>query len=293
MDATNHFVQQAQGAGLLAGRIPREFECYWPDKHREHDAYPAIDVARCTTFGPTTLKYVANRIMTIADNEGLDGETRDLPFIVIGPESGYHLDQVKEHLLSHLDTERFEVVDSRREGKEMEVQEGYALIVDGKKNLGWRIVLHIDPLPEVAEIIRQTYESDVEIESLLPDEYKRKHLSAIEAQEDIEVAEEEEKPKKVKILLTNYFGSKGLSALHAIVVGLNNYDFPSNPAAIQDSEVCKFLVALTRGKNSCALVTNRVWDRRIKRSVERPSIFLSWLPQSKLSSRNYRATDFT
>lgn len=294
VEATNHLVEQAKARGLLNGRVERDYECYWPDKYREHGTYPSIEVARCSVFDPTVVKYVERRILSISDAEEITGEERDLPFIIIGPESGYHLDQVKTHLINTLDATRFEVIDSRKEKSEIQMQEGYQILRRGhNNNLGWRIVLHNDPLPNLNEIIKSTYEGDVELESLLPNEYKTKHRAFFEAPAEEEAVVEVEAPKqKIRVLLTNYLGSKGLSALHSIVIGMNNFDFPSNPTAITDSEVCRFIVALTRAKNSCALVANKTFDRRIRRSVDRPSEFLSWLPQDKLNSKAYRASDF-
>ncbi len=293
VEATNHFVRQAQKVGRLSGRIPRDFECYWPDKYSEHDAYPSIDVARCSTFGPTALRYIQQRVVSISDKEMLTGEEGTLPFMIIGPESGFRLDELKAHLTDTLDPARFEIADSRHGGESLVIEEGYAILRKGhNKNLGWRIILHADPLPDAVEIVKATYESDVELESLLPDAYKAKHLAAL-AKTSAETEQEETLyVPKIRILLTNYLGSKGLSALHVIVIGLNNYEFPSNPGDVQDAEVCKFVVALTRAKSSCSLVANRAWDVRTKKSVDRPSAFISWLPQDKLKTKTYKATDF-
>jgi superfamily I DNA/RNA helicase len=98
----------------------------------------------------------------------------------------------------------------------------------------------------------------------------------------------EESAKRVRIKLTNFYGSKGLSALHTIVIGLNNYVFPKDPGHLSDDEACKFIVALTRARRSCSLVTNGQFDRSKKRLFYDPSEYLQLLPGELKDSKKYR-----
>jgi superfamily I DNA/RNA helicase len=65
------------------------------------------------------------------------------------------------------------------------------------------------------------------------------------------------KPERVfdhyrpRIKLTSFEGSKGLSAQHVFVVGMHDGELPRNPASVQDLEICKFIVALTRTRKQC------------------------------------------
>jgi hypothetical protein len=50
-------------------------------------------------------------------------------------------------------------------------------------------------------------------------------------------------------------GSKGLSASYVFIVGFNNGSFPRESGAITDDEVCKLLVALSRTRIECHVVS--------------------------------------
>ena len=57
------------------------------------------------------------------------------------------------------------------------------------------------------------------------------------------------------ILFTSLIGSKGLSAAYVFIVGFNNGFFPRDSKAITDDEVCKLLVALSRTRVECHVVS--------------------------------------
>lgn len=116
VEATNEFIKNVQKRGLLQERIDRAFECYWPDKHAEHNAYPKILVADCSTL-KTSCEFVAQRILEIAKNEELKGNEKDIQFIVIGPESGYHIKKVQECLSIRLNPKVFELEFSERKNR--------------------------------------------------------------------------------------------------------------------------------------------------------------------------------
>jgi superfamily I DNA/RNA helicase len=67
--------------------------------------------------------------------------------------------------------------------------------------------------------------------------------------------------------------AKGLSAEHVFIVGFNNEHFPRHPDAITDYEVCCLLVALSRTRRQCHLVSCRRW----KGPPVQVSTFLGWL----------------
>ena len=50
-------------------------------------------------------------------------------------------------------------------------------------------------------------------------------------------------------------GSKGLSGSYVFIVGFNNGFFPRDPNSITDDEVCKLLVALSRTRVECHVVS--------------------------------------
>jgi hypothetical protein len=82
-------------------------------------------------------------------------------------------------------------------------------------------------------------------------------------------------PAPPSILCTTLKGAKGLSAEHVFVVGLMNGHFPDRPAAPSDEEICEFVVALSRTRKQCHLVSTRIFAGP---PPLRPSVFLSWVP---------------
>lgn len=294
VDAANYFVKKAQKAGLLKDRIPRDYFCYWPDKYIENINYPKIFVAHCST-AKTMNEFVATRIQEIKQAESIDGTEKDIQFLIIGPESGYHINNLATYLKEKLDGNIYEI-QTAKEKEDLLVEEGYSIIQRGNNNLGWRIVMEIDPIDNQADIIGKSYESNAPLESLLPIEYVARHrilISGIVVNAEEEGLPEDEIPEenndqKVKIRMTNFYGSKGLTALHVFVIGLNNGTFPKNDGNIEDDEICKFIVALTRAKKSCTLVPNREFNHEIERSVDVPSIFINMLPQDKLLKQEYK-----
>jgi superfamily I DNA/RNA helicase len=300
VDAAVHFVKEVQRRGLLKGRLPREYQCYWPDKYDVSMEYSKIEVAQCSVFSPTSLKFIQHRIETLAANEGMTGKEGGIPFLIIGPESGYHLNQVRDYLAANLDSKMFEVHDGRREHKDLHIDEGYLLLSkDPHSNLGWRVVLFCDPLPQITDIIKESVNNRTALEDMLTEDYKAKHLASVAAMsKDADGIDEESNNKekfddpdsgtqKIKVLLTNFFGSKGLSAEHCLIIGLSDGIFPINPKKVNDTDICKFLVALTRAKRSCCLVTNSEFTRLLKRLVYRPSSFVSLLPADELETKKY------
>jgi len=161
-----------------------------------------------------------------------------------------------------------------------QIEEGYGLLrKDPRHNLGWRIVLFQSPLEreELARIIRETYTNNTNLAELLPADYLRYHLEQAEKipEEEKKAAQEQSKPK---VKFTTFLGAKGLSARHVFVIGMNDGEFPENPKALSDAEVCQFLVALTRAKFSCSLISNKLYSKDLHRLVNRPSVLLKMIP---------------
>jgi superfamily I DNA/RNA helicase len=131
---------------------------------------------------------------------------------------------------------------------------------------------------ELTRIIRETYEKNTELAELLPEEYTKYHLEQTETAADEEKLEVEE-TSKPKVKFTTFLGAKGLSARHVFVIGMNDGEFPENPKAFTDAEACQFIVALTRGKSSCSLISHKLYSNDLNRLVNRPSVFLKMIPE--------------
>jgi len=79
-----------------------------------------------------------------------------------------------------------------------------------------------------------------------------------------------------KVKVTSFEGAKGLSAQYVFLIGLHSGEMPRNAGDVQDIEICRFLVGITRTKKKCSmLVTNRFGDK-----FKRRSEFLSWIKKS-------------
>ena len=72
------------------------------------------------------------------------------------------------------------------------------------------------------------------------------------------------------ILFTSLVDSKGLSAEHVFVFGMNENHFPRHAGTTTEDEVCSFLVALSR--------TPEAMTRDLRRVLGADkSVFLSWI----------------
>lgn len=286
--ATNDFIRVAKSLGLLEGRIPRSYYPYWPDKFSDHELYPNILVAYCST--PKTGNIlVGEKIQELVRKEGIDGTESDIQFLVIGPSSMFDIRNLAAYLSSTLDPQVYSIeVPTKDHDVDSLLRYGRELILDDENsNLGWRIILHYSPLSSLPVIIRETYERKIPLVSLLPGEYVTFQIN--EARKELGNQNKESTQsdqKKIRVKLTSIYGSKGLSALHTFVIGMNNGSIPES-LPVTDDDVCKFIVALTRAKRSCTLVSNKWFDKRDKSLHHDPSVFFSMLPEKYLLAEDY------
>jgi superfamily I DNA/RNA helicase len=111
---------------------------------------------------------------------------------------------------------------------------------------------------------------------VVPEAFKNQILAEVKNYIEPEAAEVQGQvfdKARPRIKLTSFEGSKGLSAQHVFIVGLHNGELPRNPAQIEDLEICKFIVALTRTRKQCHVM----WTTRFSGQPKQPSIFLNWL----------------
>lgn len=130
-----------------------------------------------------------------------------------------------------------------------------------------------------SSVIRRSVASGENLYELLPVDFKQKILAAAEKLElaTLDEAKPEPLPENhdvPTIKLVSFEGSKGLSAQHVFVVGVHEGELPHDAQQIRDLEVCKFLVALTRTRKQCHVMTTA----RFSDAPRRPSIFVAWLP---------------
>ena len=152
---------------------------------------------------------------------------------------------------------------------------------DAGSTLGWRIMLEVDKPTFFTKAVARML-STKPLVTIIPKAYRVSVLAEVQKFEEPAAKTKGPQPEfgKPTIKLTSFQSAKGLSAQYVFVVGLHDGDLPRNPAKIDDIEICKFLVALTRTRKQCFLLLTR----RFAGVPKNPSLFLSWIDHSRKKS---------
>ena len=127
-----------------------------------------------------------------------------------------------------------------------------------------------------AERVCSASEQGLSLTEVIPEEERLdvlREAEAVAAEQEHELEAVAVPNDGMNIKLTSYEGSKGLSAQHVFLIGLHAGELPRNAEQIQDIEICKFVVGLTRTKKKCTLMLTK----RFGGDVRRPSPFLEWI----------------
>jgi superfamily I DNA/RNA helicase len=314
VEATHAVVEAAQSRGYLRERLPKPFECYLEAKQLDNARYPRIVVAQCTVNRVIT-SYLAAEIGRIPPEDIAESWKDDYPTVlVVGPRQ--YLREAEKQLLPTYPQLSYKP----SLNPEYSMAEAYQLLLDDKdSNLGWRILTEVClPWADRKRIVGAT-EDGTAMVGLLEPSFVLKHLGVVEvlrklkngdlidpmaeaglrttlADEFLEVTQkfaphkETEAPEadtnSPSIRLTSYKGCKGLSAGHVFLVGMNNGDMPKDPNHIRDVEISQFIVALTRTRKQCHLISNK-WLYRPQHSGLHKSAFVSWLPPGLTENRGH------
>jgi hypothetical protein len=297
-------IQRATNLHLLDGRLQKSFEPY-PGKAEDSAAYPRIIHADCSIHRkdrPYMSRYVEQQIQRIpaADVE-LSYKEKHPTALVIGPP--YFVSAVAEFL-----QQRGHQVDFRlSKPRPIDIADAYRLIAaDAKSRLGWRIVHAVRPCDKVKAELALVIVGDGDLAAAFCAACNEDHSAHValarrifegdqlspgdeamlrqrlEEDGDLrarltgwsdEEPEREWDETRPLIVCASLIGSKGLSAEHVFVVGLNDGDFPRDPQAVTPTEVCELVVALSRTRKACHLVS----CRRFGAQLRSPSTFLGWL----------------
>ncbi len=273
--AVNDVIARAQTQGKLVGRIDKPFRYFPPAKEEDSKLNPQINFVhtsvqstRANYFG----RYVAQTVGQIPESDFEKATSKNESCVlVIG--SRPYLPQIRAHLVEAglLAEDVLVARDERKEGLVL-------LKMNPKSNLGWRILLgHDDPV-EARVCIQKSVEEKVSLVDVISEEFKKRILAEIYQQNDEETKEEETEVKVPRILLTSYEGAKGLSAQHVILAGLHNGELPRRLANIDDIEICKFLVGLTRTRKKCTIISTK----RFGMVYKNRSVFVDWINQNRI-----------
>lgn len=279
VNAVHDVLTAATGMGLLAGRIPKRYEYYPPRKAIDTAKYPAIKVVRTSVqskannyFG----KYIAEQVKLIPEDEIKDSHEGHFPTVlVIGPRQ--YLRQIQEYLEDQGwacgPSQSTENTDEERDRALRQIHRR----PDG--NLGWRVLIDIDQPSFGPSVIRRSVADARPLVDLLPEDFRDERIAEAEKLGDADESTQAANAtgstdvSVPAILLTSFEGAKGLSAQHVFIVGLHDGDLPRNQSDIQDLEVCKYLVALTRTRQQCYLLYTSRWGAGPKKR----SLFVSWV----------------
>ena len=124
IEAAKAFIENAIAKGNLKGRIPKDFECYWPEKFVEHGLYPRILHAHCSTRA-TAHAVVENEIKRLyaLGKDEID-KSEDIPFLIIGPNSRHQLKGLHDYLADKIGND-FDLDLAERSA--FQIEEGYGL----------------------------------------------------------------------------------------------------------------------------------------------------------------------
>ena len=312
VDATNQIIRNANKNNKLLGRIDKSFICYMPDKQSESEIFPKIIYAACsvqTNKAPYISKYIESAINKISTEEIQESINRGYPTALIIGKTHY-IKQVAKYLTN----QGFEVDLSIKSDEVVLKEIVFALILlnkDQDNNLAWRLLLHFYKPFFLEEVVSNT-DDETPLVGLLPKDFvvtwlKLAHLISevkdkgdtyrqedwkfmtsfigVKKEEimDYFIKEEEggqnsgqevESQVKPTIKLVTHFGAKGLSGGRVFIVGFNNGDFPADPSSPTNTEVCQFLIDITRTRKECHLVSNGRFG--LKYGIQ-PSVFLDWI----------------
>lgn len=324
VNAANTLISSSEMNGHLIGRVKKRFECYISTKEPDNTRFPNIYTARCTT-GKVVAKYAGKVIRSITP-EDIEESWREgseySSVLVTGPK------QYLTIIHKELADEYPQMVYKRSEQPRLTVVDGYnALLNDPKANIGWRILVNFYfERTSVSKFIQKS-EEEVHFLDILDNSFIRKQESVVQTIRSIkqgqdfnreelqqhtgalydEIVEyysptethEEEQIDKTKpsILLSSFVGCKGLSAGHVIIIGANNESIPRDPKNIRDIEIAQFLVALTRTRKQCHIVSNK-WliAPFVNGAYQNPAdvtSFLSWINSALIENLgNLSAKDF-
>jgi len=277
VDAVNDVILQAQKLKKLQGRILKPFKHFAPAKGEDSDKYPTIGLVLTSVQRENANymgRFIAAAIDKIPQEEYEVASKNGYPVALIIASRPYS-QQIIDYLKSHGCA-----VEVKRDTEDaIDREHGLAILKNNQaSNLGWRIMLEAEKKKFAAQLITEAVRMDCQLVDLLPEAYRKKILAEAAASKlDADEKSAESTATRPAIKITSFEGAKGLSAQHVFIAGLHNGEIPRDPANIQDLEICKFVVGLTRTRKRCYLIHTR----RFAQNTKHPSVFISWIADER------------
>lgn len=312
--AVQRTVRRATDIGLLNDRLDKRFECFMPDKRPANLSHPHILDVRCSTNPVMGKYVVTEIGKIPADDIAASVAGRHYTALIIGQKQftrpiherlvqgdypyagrrssgkirpqlldGYGrlaknpLSNLGWRILLHFDRPpgwEDAVRGALDSGRPLAsyLPEDYRVprlgpaelvraLLDGEK-------LEADAMSQLSAAVRVPAEG---IEAALHAAEERDEEAATSGRRAPGVPDD---PTLPSILVTSLNGAKGLSAEHVFVVGCMNGYFPEDPARPTDQEVSQLIVALSRTRKTCHLISCKVFHPQ--RNLA-PSVFVTWL----------------
>jgi len=282
VDAVNDVIAQAQQLRRLEGRIPKPYRHFPPAKGADSAKYPKIALVETSVQRESANymgRYIAQAIANIPCEEIEVAASCGYPAVLVIAAQHY-----RRPIISHLESVGYAVDTRQDSGSKLDRKRGLSILKeDQESNLGWRIVLSVDAPPFVADTIAQTADRTRRLVDILPNAFRDKVLADVDAYEPPEEESDEdrrteESVESLSVKVTSFEGAKGLSAQHVFIAGLHDGELPSNPGVIQDLEICKFVVGLTRTRKKCSLI----YTLNFAGTWKSQSSFISWIDGARL-----------
>lgn len=277
VDAVNDVIGSARRLKKLEGRIDKPYKHFAPVKGADSKRYPTIALVATTVqrrnanyFG----RYIVQAIEQIPPIEFEEATTKGDPALLIIASQPYR-DQIVEYL-----TKGGYPIDTKRDSRQtIERSSGLEILKENpRSNLGWRVILEFEHIDFASTLVRSAAEKSLPLLEVIPADFQRRILEEVgkwegRTKESATVAAATDSAKSPSIKVTSFEGAKGLSAQHVFIVGLHDGELPRDARNIQDIEICRFLVGLTRTRKRC----NLLHTKRFADQFRCPSPFLSWI----------------
>lgn len=282
--AVKNVIDQARQRRKLQGRIDKPFRYFAPVKGSDSESYPTIELVKTSVQRKNANymgRYIAHMVNNIPKEEIDEASSGGYPPVLVIAAEPY-----RSQIVEHLEREGLNIDTRRDPSARIERLSAFEILVDDNvSNLGWRILLESEQPTFYHESINKTADGKQRLVDVIPADFRDQILYELKTwvPPDGEEAHSEANvdPREgPTVRVTSFEGAKGLSAQHVFIAGLHNGELPRDPKDIQDLEICKFVVGLTRARKKCYLLfTGRFANQR-----KYPSEFLSWIDDDYLHS---------
>jgi len=282
IEAFNRIVEVAKERGLLNKRINKKFSFFPPIKGKDSEKYPYIQIVISSIQKKNPLsvnyfgKFIIQEIKKIPLIEIEESHENNFPTVlIIGPT--YYL----KTIIPSFDNEGLNYdIGEAKQNLQIDINDGYKYLKENQKaNLGWRIIIEKFNTDFPKNKISNLLHKNENLIDILPANFINKilvNLKNFNCEEENKIGETITFKKAEPIIkLTTFEGAKGLSSQYVFILGLQNSVLPANPENIKDIELCKFLVALTRTRKKCYILSTTNFGGKFINISE----FINWLPK--------------